>query len=219
MKIVLFLFFLLVVFSSPAIAQEAQSNIERIKFGHPAGGVSPQPSTDTTSVIGASLNIKAAYDSCANGYTQQTSQLGSCLHDYLSALGYSEDILSAFETRRASGIADGCTQCVGYVGLVLTLLSGSTSTLTGVASAKDVLNYSTITAGDVVFDKMESDVPIQPGDIGVAGGGTWGHILIVNTVEGNVKFTALESNGNFDCRITDSRSILKELYTFYRKRG
>jgi len=38
MKIVLFLFFLLVVFSSPAFAQEAQSNIERIKFGNPAGG-------------------------------------------------------------------------------------------------------------------------------------------------------------------------------------
>ncbi len=207
------------LFPKPILAQEAQSNVERIKFGNPTGPGVPIPgSTDTTSVVGAATNINAAYYSCANGYTHQSSDLGPCLRNYLAALGYSSAILDAFEARRGTGIADGCTQCVGYVGLVLTLLSGSTATVNTVGSAKDVLNSTTITAGDMIFDQISSSVPIQPGDIGVSGGGTWGHILIVNTVEGNVKFTALESNGNFDCRVTDSRSILKELYTFYRKR-
>ena len=198
-------------------AQEAQSNIERIKFGKPVLPTPPAGAGSDTAV-GTALIIKAAYDSCASGYTHQTASLGSCLRDYLSAQGYSDEYLNAFETRRGTGIADGCTQCVGFVGLVLTLMSGSTATVTGVNSAKEVLNSTTITAGSLVFEQISSSTPIQPGDIGVSGDGTWGHILLVNTVEGNIKFTALESNGNFDCRVTDSRTILKELYTFYRQR-
>ncbi len=211
-KITLFVLFFFFLFSGQVFAQDAKSNTERIKFGNP-----PTPPISST-VVGAAQAIKSAYDGCASGFTQETSGLGTCLRQQLLSAGYSEAVLDAFETRRRSGIADGCTQCLGFVGLVLTLLSGSTSTLVGIPSAKDVLNSTTITAGSLLFEQIPSTEPIQPGDIGVSGGGTWGHILLVNTIEGNIKFSALESNGNFDCRITDSRMILKELYTFYRQK-
>lgn len=173
-------------------------------------------------VVKIGMDIKSAYDACNGGDTRDTAGvLGTCLRTQLSGLEYSSAYLDAFEARRVTSLAlldaDGtfCTQCVGYVGLVLTLLSGSTSTLL-VNAASDVVGFSSINAGGVVFQKLNEGAPLLPGDIGAKGGG-FGHILVVNEVLGNIKFSALESNGNLDCRVTSGREINRDGYVFFRK--
>lgn len=182
------------------------------------GGNTPvftSPSSGSgNSLIKAGRDIKAAYDICENGYTYNVNNVGACLRTQLSGMGYSSSLVDAFESRRAGTITDrNCTECLGYVALALTLVSGSTNTLTQ-AQASDVLSSSTITAGSITLTKQPAGTSPQPGDIAVAGGGA-GHIAIVNSVAGAV-FTALESNSDLDCKIRDNRSIPVDRYTFYR---
>ena len=210
---VLSLCFVFFFTTNPVFAQlQTDSNTINTRVGNP-------PASNDVAKIGT--DIKSAYDACNSGDTHDTTgTLDSCLRTQLTGFGYSSELLDAFETRRKSSITshgDGtyCTECVGYVGLVLTILSGRTSTLL-VNAASDVTGLSSISAGGTVFRKLGDTEPLLPGDVGAHGGGS-GHILRVNEVLGNVKFTGLESNGNLDCRVTSSREINRDGYVFFRK--
>jgi hypothetical protein len=212
-NVIIILSFMLFFTASPVFAQlQTDSNTINTRVGNP-------PVLNDVAKIG--MDIKSAYDTCNNGDTHDTNgTLGSCLRTQLTSLSYLNAYLDAFETRRKSSMTnhpDGtyCTECVGYIGLILTLLSGSTNTL-NVNAASDVTSFSSINAGGVVFQKISDSEPLLPGDIG-AHGGEAGHILMVNQVLGNVKFSALESNGNFDCHITSGREINRDGYVFFRK--
>lgn len=196
-------------FSSFFFVQEvnAQTSL-RTRVGNP---------TETTSnIVKAAQDVKTAYDSCSNGYTHQKPGLGECLSEQLLGLGYNEQQVSAYEQRRSIAFPDGCTQCVGYVGTVLSLLSSSPNTIL-VPSAASIANFSSITAGDTIYDRLPAGEPLQPGDIGAIGGG-FGHVLIVKEPDGNMAFHALESNGRLDCRVTDNRRINRDGYVFFRQR-
>lgn len=199
--------------ATPVFAQlQTDSNTINTRVGNP-------PVLNGVAKVG--IDIKSAYDSCNRGDTHDTTGgLGSCLRTQLSALSYSSSYLDAFETRRKKSITrhpDGtyCTECVGYVGLVLTLLSGSADTL-NVTAASDVTAFSSINAGGIVFQRLNEGELLLPGDIG-AHGGEAGHILMVHQALGNIKFTGLESNGNFDCHVTSGREINRDGYVFFRK--
>ena len=211
MRKLLILPILLSLFFYPVLAF-AQTTV-RTRVGSP-----PQNS----GALGVAKDLKASYDKCSGGSTVDKPGLGDCLRADLLYRGYSYNVLDAFEARRKSSLVfhDGplrnptiCTECLGYVALVLTLLSGSTNTLTQL-SAAGVYPLTSFTAGSLVFNSIGPE-PLLPGDIGAKGGGS-GHIVIVNDVRGNIKFTALESNGNYDCRVTDAREINREPYNFFR---
>lgn len=215
-KLIFIFFIMFFVFLSltPMVFAQLQtdSNTINTRVGNP-------PVANDVVKIG--MDIKSAYDACNSGDTHDTTgTLGSCLRTQLSGSGYSNSYLDAFEARRKNSITshpDGtfCTECVGYVGLVLTLLSGSTNTL-GVAYASDIASLPSLSAGTIVFQRLQDNTSLQPGDVGAKSGGA-GHVLVVNEVIGNIKFTALESNANLDCHITSTKEWNKEGWVFFRK--
>lgn len=211
---IFFLAFFVFLKLTPMVFAQLQtdSNTINTRVGNP-------PASNDVVKIGT--DIKSAYDTCNNGDTHDTTgTLGSCLRTQLSGLGYSDTLLDAFETRRKSSMTlhpDGtfCTECVGYVGLVLTLLSGNANTL-GVEFASDIASLPSLSAGTIVFQRLPDNESLQPGDVGAKGGGA-GHVLVVNEVVGNIKFTAFESNANLDCHITSTKEWNKDGWVFFRK--
>lgn len=187
----------------------AQQNRVTTKVGNP-------PQNDD--VITAAKDLKSAYDTCNNGNTRDPKgTLGQCLREQLFLFGYSNAIIAAFKTRHENSFVDHgdwtkCTECVGYVGLVLTLLSGDPNTLQINATA--IPSLSQITAGRIVFSKV-APKDVQPGDIGAGRG----HAFIVRFVEeGSVGIIAYESNaGIANCDVTDHKRRVNDGYTYFRK--
>lgn len=201
-------------------------SIIEIPVDQSPGSPNPSPpagSLPTTALfLKAARDIKTAYDVCAGGLTYDANGIRSCLSGQLQQIGYSSANVSAFEARRRTTITDPnkCTECLGYVAIALTLVTGNTNTLTQ-PSAASVLNSSEITAGGLRFVKMPTGTLMQVGDIAVAGGG-FGHIAIVDAVIDGTIFRALESNntGN-NCRVTNTRLLpairQENPYVFYRQ--
>lgn len=193
--------------------QRTDSNTVRTKVGN------PKISNDT---IKAGEDIKAAYDACEDGYTFEKSGLGECLRTQLSSLGYDSAMIDAFESKRQSSMADGCTQCLGFVREAMALVSGSSSdNLGGFGGASALTQLQSLTAGSIVFSRVPDGQPPEAGDI-VAHDGGWGHAAIVKGINGNVNFTLLESNGEQTgdkpvCRATDYRAVNTDGYVFFRK--
>ncbi len=174
------------------------------------------------------LIIKSAYDGLG-GDTHHPPATLSYLQSELKALGASEDQINAFSQSYPNRLVGSpissknasCIQCLGFVGLVFSTYAKTSSALQ-YENPKAMAGLQSLSAGGVVFQRLPQGAPPQPGDIGIHGGGSYGHIAIVKERVGNVSFKALESNGNSDCRITDNRVILIDRadqygYVFFRE--
>lgn len=218
------LFFLLAIIIavlSKANVVSAQSAVVRTAVGNPP----------TLPLVELGENIKAAYDACNRGATYESSgiNLDQCLKANLEVFGYDpQKINDFFLIRRASSMAYNpvvgapCTQCLGYIGLILSLATENPTALTGFGFASDLAPLETFSSNGTVFNKLSPTDPLLPGDIGVRPSrdeNDAGHILMVAEVRGNFKFLALESNGYNDCRITEDRELNKDLFVFFRQAG
>ncbi len=205
---------------SPSLSYRSDSNEIRTRVGNPKIAA---PGAD--SLVGVGLTIKQAYDTCSGGDSHQPPASLSCLQNQLRDSGFSETQINAFSqtypTRLVGspiGRSASCIQCLGFAGLVLSTYTNDGGTLR-YASPSQMTGLQSFSAGGIVFQRLPSGTKPQPGDVGVHGGGTFGHIVFVIESVGNVRFKALESNGNADCRITDNRDILIDNYgyTFFRQ--
>lgn len=210
------LFFLILLFilnPSPVFAIEyrTESNTVQTQVGSP-----PVPSNN---LVKAGEDIKNAYDQCSSGLTFEKTGLSQCLKNILTGLGYSDPLLDAFEQRRQTSLVDHvygkCTECLGFVGAVLTLITGDVNVLRS-TRASDVVNLESFPAGSNTYQKIYS-IPVQLGDIGAGSQGSNGHIIIVKDLQGEVKITAVESNANGDCRVTNAITYPKEMFVYFRK--
>ena len=168
-------------------------------------------SGEANDLIKAGEAAVKAYGACNGGSTNAGNE--SCMEDNLKKSGFSAKQVSAFAKRRPGSIV-GCTQCLGFVGLVLALANSDPGSLAGIGKAAQVAGQGVIKSGSVSFAKV-SGKP-QPGDIGVMGGGV-GHILIVKALEGNVKFVAVEANW-IHCHATNNQSHLVSQFVYFRKK-
>lgn len=196
------------------------SNTISTQVGHPTTSTSPSQNVSSDSVINTGEDIKAAYDHCGTN-TYERSGLASCLKGVLQGLGYTADKLSAFETRRQSSLVPEnnggrCTECLGYVGVVLAIATGDTSALLGPYSAAAVADSNSYQVGTYTYRRIPASQPPSPGDFGVSTSGGSGHIVLVKEVHG-ATFIALESNQQETCQITDNRDTPLSNYIFYHK--
>lgn len=170
----------------------------------------------SSDLVEAGEKLMAAYVACLGGSTNAGAD--ACLRQKLQASGFTEKQISAFETRRPGSII-GCTQCLGYVGLVTSLFNADPTSLTGFNGASDVLAINEIKSGSNTYTKMPPGTPPQAGDIGISAMNTFGHALIVKQPMGNIKFTAVEANWRH-CKATNDvqHNQSTEKYTFYRKK-
>lgn len=213
--LVLFSLLIFFVFVEPtktfAAFYRSESGTITTKVGSP-----PIPSND---LVRAAEDIKSAYDNCSDGYTYPKPGLVDCLKNNLKNMNYSDDVVNAFESRRAKSITEnGCTECLGFVGIVLALISGSSDTLM-YGAASIIPSLPSFTAGNYTYVRLAPNDEIKAGDIaatGSGGGYNFGHIAIVKNVQG-VLFTAIESNANVTCGITNNRTVPRDRYTFFRK--
>lgn len=181
------------------------------KVGNPLSG--------GDNVLKTAQDLLDTYKTCSGSIAYP---LTKCAITKLQEKGYSNEIMRAYE-KRGRGVG-GCAQCLGYVSLALTLISGDEDTLSagrGFGAAVDLLRYSAFQSGNLTYTKLDHK-NIQPGDIGVSspgpeGIGSNGHILIANQPQGNTKFTAYESSfGGPTCSIRNDYAHNKDFYTFYR---
>lgn len=179
----------------------------------------PKEEIVTNDVVKAATQLRRAYVECGKpaGATFITPLLPECLQKHLAQYGHSESKLAAFESRRKNTITGlQCTECLGYVALVLTLMTGDTNTLTQNSPA-DTIQLTSFSAGPLTFTKLPKDTQPQSGDIGLTIRESAGHILIVKSRDGNEKFTAIESNWGSSCLATDDQTHRTDFYEFYRK--
>lgn len=220
-------------------------------YAQVVGGAAPsqpgstRPSANASEFVRAAEDIRTAYNECGDpaGSTQARPGLLECLVKVIDELGYSDAQVVAFRTRQPTSLyppETGCTQCLGYVGLVAALATGSTDPAKTLGQVGLASEYNVLPFGPNGFDVGNDHyVPIgtgisadiQVGDIAITGNpavstnlGNAGHIGIVREViEGSTThFKIIESNGNVDCRVDITRTsgdeIPKDDYTFYRKR-
>jgi len=220
MKRLLVIFFILIILGILPITafaqQQSESNVKRTRVGNPA--------TTGEGLLGVGLVIKDAYDACSSGDTHEPPASLSCLQTQLSQSGLPQAQIDAFSsnysTRKVGspiGRGVSCIQCLGFVGLVVSTYTEADSLR--YPNPKAMSGLGSFSSGGKTFQQLARGTTPEPGDIGVHGGGTDGHIVIVKESVGNVRFKALESNGNSDCRITDTRDILIDQYgyTFFRE--
>lgn len=197
-------------------------------------------------LVSAGEALHKAYADCTNTINDKAvgdwSPYEPCIDNDLLSSGYTQAAITNTKNEVA-GTNIGCgTQCLGFVHLALILaFQGADNSLNQPCSAYGVIFNSTCNQyGDVhqVNDYTQSFIIIngagkylpvgkgvipQPGDIGVAepyndeGVKGAGHILIVKSVEGLLKFTGLESNWDEDCGTTDTNPHPNTDYYFYRK--
>jgi len=216
-KRLLFLSIAILVLLVPIVVF-AQTKSVRTKVGTPREG-------DTIKIA---RDLKSAYDACNGSFTFENAvgNLASCLKEQLASMGYDENAQNLFESIRPLTLASyngsaPCTQCLGFVRLVVALESGDPNALGGGAFgfASDVANISSFTAGSQTWAKIpEGDDP-QPGDIAAHGRNGAGHIMIVAEVSGS-RLTTIESNGqapNIVCKATDNLPRIDDGLVYFRK--
>lgn len=216
--ILFFIVFLLLVFpfSRTTFAQmETDSNSVITRVGNP-------PTSAPQGLVKAGEDIKLAYDTCNGGSTINNSNLQSCLDNSLQGSGYSPTEITAFNTRipntlvaNGSGPVAGipCTQCLGFVGLALTLMTEDASALSGYPNAANIANLSSFTAGENTYKRIPAS-SAKPGDISAIADDSAGHIYIVKDVQGAL-MVALEANAGLACKITDDGKRPVDGYVFF----
>ncbi len=211
-----------VLSSTPAYAQNTATAYINTDIGNPQATPNIPPECGNMAMGGGSSDLvqageklMAAYVACLGGSTNAGAN--DCIRKNLQSSGFTEKQISAFETRRPGSII-GCTQCLGYVGLVTSLFNADPTSLTGFNGASDVLAVDIIKSGSNSYKKMPPGTPPQAGDIGISAMNTFGHALIVKQPMGNIKFTAVEANWR-PCKATNDveHNQATEKYTFYRK--
>jgi len=163
--------------------------------------------------------IVAAFRQCQAGSTYLGND--ACVNGSLRGAGYTAAQVAQFDQRRA-GSADsvGCTECLGFQSLAITLAYGDANPLP-VGEAMDVLGRPSWSFGGVTYARIPAGAPPKPGDLGYAlpgpGDGGGNHALIVKTVRSDGTFVAVE--GNFRrCTATDDIAHGTATYAYYRKR-
>lgn len=200
-----------------ALASAQSSSTVRTRVGNPP----TQVGGDGLLALGNIL--KNAYDTCSSGDTHEPPASLQCLERELVSQGLSQVQISMYRQNRGrlvespQGRNSLCLQCLGFIQTVFSIYSNALMPSYG--SPKNMINLQTLSAGGVTFRKMPQGTSPQPGDIGVHGSGSYGHIVIVQEPIGNVRFKALESNGRNDCRITNDRDLLIDQYgyVFFRE--
>lgn len=213
-KTILFFLILFFILTPPpvfAIEYRTESNTVQTQVGSP-----PVPSNN---LVKAGEDVKSAYDQCSSGLTFEKQGLSDCLKNKLNGFGYADQTLNAFERRRQTSLVPHgwgvCTECLGFVGTVLTLVTGDINTLRSYR-ASDIVQLTSFTAGNDLYQKIYS-IPVQLGDIGAGSQGGNGHIVIVKDLQGEIKITAVESNANGDCRVTNTITYPKEMFVYFRE--
>lgn len=234
-----FLVGLLVITPQLTFAQTAVSNPVITAVGNPPLDKKPQLGGDS---LKAARDLYNAY-SCTHASTLKSDTVPQydCIKNSLKGAGYPSDVvdgpfMSELQNSFAGGNSVGlCTQCLGFVQLVLILAGGGATDFNGPGTGS-------FTAGNQKYQiRCKGDVRNcfpQSGDIAATFGGSIpggefapspGHDLIVDNVKG-IQFTAYEANfssnpstNNGVCKVqsgNDSNSFWhnKTLpYTFYYK--
>ncbi len=232
------------LFPVSIFAQSVTSAPFITKVGSPTGpppGGTGSNITSNNSVAQAGLDLAYAYRDCPTpkGAWFTTESIDAkrnlikrpCLEGQLTSK-YSTT-LPSFVGRYGNGLGLGaiiahgdgtyCAECMGYVALSISLATNSSNALFQ-SNPRAVSVTDVFVAGDVSFVSIGSGLgtDIQPGDIGVTANGSAGHIVIVSEVspvQGGSTFKVLESNRNFDCKITINEAHNKQGYKFYRRKN
>ncbi len=236
LKILAILFLLIV---NPVLAQTAVSNPVITAVGNPPADQKPKLGGDA---LKAARDLFNAY-SCTHSSTLKSDTVPQydCIKNALKSSGYSPDVvngpfMSELQNSFVGGNSVGlCTQCLGFVQLVLILAGGGTTDFNGPGTGS-------FTAGNQKYQLRckgdDRNCFPQSGDVAATFGGSIlggefapspGHDMIVDNVKG-IQFTAFEANFNVDpkassgtCRVQsgdESNSFWhnKTLpYTFYYK--
>lgn len=212
-----------------AVQESVQSNSVITQFGN--APLDQKPTGAGTDLSKAAQNLIEAYSICppANKSDYISEERTRCLQAFLKTRGYSDQTLAAFAARRVSSTTSAnCAECLGFVALSLTLISGDANALLGspierVNISNPVYVYNKLNkfpAGQFTYslkDKMEE------GAIGMGIShpketlSSSGHTLIVKKVLGNIKFTAYESSFGQICQVTSDKEHVIDAYKFYNK--
>lgn len=223
--IVLFLFLLLFFFPQATFAATQSKSLDTI-VGNP-------PLSLHSDIDSAASAAKQMYDACGRGFTYATMSQ-ECIDTSFSSKGFAQDHIQAFSDRRVGnkqkGITstitgNGCSECLGFVAVSVSLATGETKTLTS-GSAADYFGSTSIVIGQTRYDRIEESQKPQPGDLGFGVGGEGiggaGHALIVQEVPEEAMFWAIESSFPNTCAVTDKSSPtaqkhIRRIYHFFRK--
>jgi len=173
--------------------------------------------TSSNDLIKIGEDLKDVFEKC--GYAYQSD----CVINALKTKGYTDQQVSSYRTRIGNAQAD-CgnggygVPCLGFVAIIGAIVSGDTNSFGG--NANDYYSKQSISFGSYTYKRLNPKDPIIAGDIGASAMGSYGHILIVKSVDqASDYFIGLESNANGNCRVTDDipRPIDRDLYAFFRK--
>lgn len=227
---------------SKLLAQTSESNCVVTKVGDPTGerpACGKGGGTSDNANLRAAQDVMAAYYKCNNGdthsplYNPEKREHIECLSNELKNNGYSNEQTEAFEVRRRGSLVAAqkgggvCVQCLGFAGISVALAEDNPGALTGNCIGQNncaakhivILHPDGFNVGTSYYKFIGKGnrTEIQPGDIAVSTEGKWGHIVIAKENMGNARFTAVESNWNSDCKVTDGVDHPKEIFYFYRK--
>ncbi|MCL5970392.1 MAG: hypothetical protein M1450_02755 [Patescibacteria group bacterium] len=173
--------------------------------------------TSNNELVKTGEDLRTAFEKC--GYAYQSD----CVINDLKTKGYTDQQVSSYRTRVGNAQAE-CgnggygVPCLGFVAIIGAIVSGDTNSFGG--NANDYYSKQSISFGSYTYKRLNPNEPIGAGDIGASAMGSYGHILIVKSVDqGSDQFIGLESNANSDCRVTNNipRPIDRDLYAFFRK--
>lgn len=168
--------------------------------------------TSNNNLVKAAQALHDAYVKCNGGKTYPGGN--ACMRSSLTASGFSDKQITAFESKRPGTTTQlGCTECLGFTSLALSLAYGDPSFL-GYPTARAVYNSSSFKIGGVTYTKLPAGTAPQPGDVGMGTFTSGGHAMIVKSVQGS-KVTKLEANYKA-CTATDDLVQPASDYRFFR---
>lgn len=218
---IIFIFFF--TLKQPLYAITVHSNTLTICVG--INSVECAKQTSNNPLLKAAQTIKAAYDQCSNGHTSSISQTTKdCLSKYLTSNSYSNDQVNYFIENLKHHFVGCGVQCLGFVEAAVNLVTKTQARgFLQQGTPLQILSHrqNQYNSDGIIYNLVDSP---QPGDIGLTApymdkrnnGGPAGHALIVKSVESNVIFTAVESNWDNHCGLSDKVKHPSNSYYFYR---
>lgn len=230
LSIFLLISFYVMLIPPVVLAQAAASSSWITKVGNAKDEDRPQ--VGNGSLAQAAIDLFTAYQSCTNlDTTERYVAVAGAKSSYANKPCLINNLRSkypgsidAFSTRYGNGFGFGaipgnCVECLGFVGLSLSLVTGDTQAMSS-SSAGNYFNVPKIESNGKTF--LPASAPPQPGDIGVtladSNDASIGHILIVKSFDSrnSAKFVGLESSYPRHCFVNDSQPHNVEAYHFYR---
>ncbi|MCL4353715.1 hypothetical protein M1615_04640 [Patescibacteria group bacterium] len=196
---------------------------------------SPSPGQENASVQQTADDVMDAFKECNTltpGYT--TYKTNNCLERFLANKGYSSDQINAFNAMNKPHHNDpGCPQCIGFVADSVALATGDSNAIyrgdagcpndhKNILFAKNLASLPrlTICLNGAQYSFKQVANP-QPGDIGAALAGTKdlsgmvsdkGHMLIVNKVDSNGTFWAIEAGWSKSGANTEDCYLSRDMF-------